>query len=131
MKRLIINLLALIALLTVGVMHLSAITYAQDGPPTLVDPFATTDTTTVDDAADDAPPTLTLAPPTEEPPAEEPPAEEPPVEEAAPAEEAPVHAAAPAANAYSGGTTAKSGPGLAVIGLGSLIGAAALRRRKK
>lgn len=138
MKRLIINLLALIALLSVGVMHLSAVTYAQDEPPTLVDPFATEpepepEPEPVVEAADDSPPALTL--PAAEEPEEEAVVEEEVVEEEAPAEEAPaeepVHAAAPVENAYSGGTTAESGPGLAIVGLGSLLGAAALRRRKK
>ncbi|MFC1600075.1 hypothetical protein ACFL3T_03550 [Patescibacteria group bacterium] len=151
MKRLIINLLALIALLSVGVINFSAVTLAQDDPPpSLQDPFATGD-----DDDDDAPPALTLPDPDPAPAADPDPdpapaadpdpepaeADAPPAltlpaaddggEEEAPAEE--LHgAAAPASgNAYSGGTTAKSGPGLAIIGLGSLLGAAALRRRKK
>lgn len=151
MKRLIINLFALVALLSVGVINFSAVTLAQDAPPALVDPFASDP-----DPVDDAPPALTL-PPVEEPaaveeaaaepdpvvpaaeePAEEeappaltlPAAEEPVVEEPAPVEE--LHSAAPApSSAYSGGSTANSGPGLAIIGLGSLLGAAVLRRRKK
>lgn len=129
MKRLLINLLALIALLSVGVMNFSAITYAQDEPPALVDPFATEPDSVVEEEEEDAPPALTL-PAAEEPAEEEPPpVEEPPVEEP-PAEE--FHAAAPASgSAYTGGTTAKSGPGLAIIGLGSLLGAAALRRKRK
>jgi len=163
MKRLIINLLVLIALLSVGVMNFSAVTFAQDEPPALVDPFATGD-----DDDDDAPPALTLPDPDPAPaadpdpdpapaadpdpdpaPAADPdpaPAADPdPVDDTPPALTLPAaddggeeEAAAPppapthgAANAYSGGTTAKSGPGLIAIGLGSLLGAAALRRKRK
>ena len=145
MKRLIINLLVLIALLSVGVMNFSAVTFAQDEPPALVDPFATGD-----DDDDDAPPALTLPDPDPAPAADPDPApaadpDPDPVDDTPPALTLPAaddggeeEAAAPppapthgAANAYSGGTTAKSGPGLIAIGLGSLLGAAALRRKRK
>ncbi len=133
--------------------NFSAIAFAQ-APPVINDPFATTTTTTT--TTDEAPPTLELpaaeepvAPAAEEPVApavEEPtlpaadevqtPAEEeaPPTLEVAPASTTTTttttHAAAPTAS-YSGGKTASSGPGLIAIGLGSLFGAAAIRKRKK
>lgn len=106
-------------------MLFSGVVFAQDAPPEIVDPFATEPP-----PEDEAPPALTLSPAepaAEEPPAEEPPPEEPPAEEAAPA---PVHAAAPAPS-YTGGRTVDSGPGLAVIAFGSLLGAGLFRRKKK
>ncbi|MFC1810374.1 LPXTG cell wall anchor domain-containing protein [Patescibacteria group bacterium] len=113
-------------------MLFSGVVFAQEGPPEIVDPFATEPAAPEAPPEDEAPPALTL--PAAEPPAEEPPpAAEPPAEEPPPAEEAPpapAHAAAPAPS-YSGGRTVDSGPGLALIGLGSLLGAGLFRRKKK
>jgi hypothetical protein len=77
-----------------------------------------------------------VAPTAEEPPAaaEE---EAPPTLELAPAQEAaqttsaPTHAAATTASYTGASKTADSGPGLIAIGLGSLFGAVAIRKRKK
>ncbi len=143
MKKLSFYVLSLFVALILAT-NVSSVAFAQ-APPEIDDPFATDDDDDTADEEEEAPPTLEIAeeepppaeepPPEEEPPAEEPPAEEPPAEEPPPSlemaeEPEPTHGAAAPAS-YSGGKTADSGPGLAVIGLGSLLGAAALRKRKK